>query len=209
MGVLLSIAAATALLGGKEIVPIRIGAAAPEFELTTLAGRTTTSADLIGDAREKRVVVLVFWSYRCPWAVAWTPTLAALARQFASEPRVRFVVVDSDRHESGDPDAVRAWLAAKKCELPVYLDPLNRVADALGAIATPHCFVIGAERRMVYTGRIDDSCPLDPPAGAREPKTSRRAPVRQLLHDAIVAALAAKRPAVEVDAPAGCRIKRQ
>jgi len=184
------------------------GSEAPAFELTALDGRKMTSAELQGDAKEKRVVVLVFWSCRCPWVEHWNPTLVRLMREFEKQPRVRFAVVDSDRNETADPAGVRAWLSDAKLELPVFLDPENKVADAFGALVTPHCFVIGSDRKLVYTGRIDDAPPFDTPSAVRSKDETPPPPVHPLLRSAIVAALDGKRPEVAVDTPMGCRIKR-
>jgi len=183
------------------------GTAAPSFELETLDARKVTSAELLGDAKDRTVLVLVFWSRQCPWVERWNPDLEALVQEFAKQPRVRFAVVDSDKNETGNPKAIRDYLSQAKYSFTVYLDRGNAAADAFGATTTPHCFVVGRERKIVYTGRINDRRPLDAVAG---PKPAPPPPPPDpLLRKAILAALEGKAPDVPVDAPTGCRIKRQ
>jgi thiol-disulfide isomerase/thioredoxin len=183
------------------------GSEAPPFELETLDAKKVTSAELLGDAKERTVLVLVFWSRQCPWVERWNPDLEALVQEFKKQPRVRFAVVDSDKNETGDAAAIRDYLAKAKYTFPVYLDRGNAVADRFGASTTPHCFVIGKERKLVYTGRINDRRPPDAVAGAKP--AAPPPPPDPLLRKAILAALEGKAPDVPVDAPTGCRIKRQ
>src|SRR5262249_44310374 len=183
------------------------GTAAPSFELETLDARKVTSAELPRDAKDRTVLVLVFWSRTCPWVERWNPDLEALVQEFAKQPRVRFAVVDSDKNETGDPKAIRDYLSQGKYSFTVYLDRGNAVADAFGATTTPHCFAVGRERKIVYTGRINDRRPLDKVAGPKP--ASPPPPPDPLLRKAILAALEGKAPDVPVDAPTGCRIKRQ
>ncbi len=183
------------------------GTDAPAFELETLDARKVTSAELLGDARDRIVLVLVFWSRQCPWVERWNPDLEALVQEYAKQPRVRFAVIDSDKNETGDPKAIRDYLTKAKYSFTVYLDRGNAAADAFGATTTPHCFVIGRERKLVYTGRINDR---KPPDTAATPKPATPPPPPDpLLRKAIAAALEGKAPDVTVDPPAGCRIKRQ
>jgi len=211
-------AASAATHAGEEPQAIETkkpGTEAPSFQLETLDAKKVTSAELYGDARDRIVLVLVFWSRQCPWVEGWNPDLEALVQEYAKQPRVRFAVIDSDKNETGDAKAIRDYLAKSKYSFPVYLDKGNVVADAFGATTTPHCFVVGRERKLVYTGRINDRRPLDAAAGSKEPAPAPAPPPKPapppvpLLKKAIVAALDGKAPDVAVDTPAGCRIKRQ
>lgn len=185
------------------------GSEAPVFQLETLDARKVTSAELFGDAKDRTVLVLVFWSRQCPWVERWNPDLEALVQEFAKQPRVRFVVVDSDKNETGDPKAIHDYLAKAKYTFTVYLDRRNVLADALGATTTPHCFVF-RERKLVYTGRINDRRPPEAIASSKPASPPPPPPPPDpLLKKAILAALEGKAPDVPVDAPTGCRIKRQ
>lgn len=202
------VALAAALVGGQEIATRKPGTPLPPFELQALDGKKVTSAELLGDAKERNVVVLVFWAMHCPWVERCNPELDALVREFSKQ-HVRFAIVDSDRNETGDPAAIEACLAKGKYTFPVYVDVGNKVADLLGARTTPHCFVAGKDAKLVYTGRVNDARPLDDGETTAAKDAKPPPPVTPLLRKAILAALDGKSPDVTVDLPMGCRIKRK
>jgi peroxiredoxin len=202
-------ALAALLVGGQEIATLKPGAVAPSFELQTLDGKKTTSAELLGDAKERNIVVLVFWAVQCPWVERCNPELETLFRDFSKQ-RVRLAMVDSDRNDTADPAAISAFLTKAKYTFPVYLDVGNKVADAFGARTTPHCFVIGKDGKLVYSGRVNDARPIDDSEAAAASKDATSPPpVNPLLKKAIAAALEGRTPEVMVDTPVGCRIKRK
>jgi hypothetical protein len=45
----------------------------------------------------------------------------------------------------------------RKFNFPYLKDADGAVAKGFGAICTPHAFVLDGERKIVYSGRIDDS----------------------------------------------------
>ncbi len=196
-------------LGEQQLEPKKPGSEAPVFELAALDGKTVTSAELRGDAASKNVVVVIFWAYTCPWVQRWNPTLDALVRDYAKQGAVKFVVVDSDKNETRDPAAIKKHLESQKLDLPVYLDAGNKVADTFGAKVTPHCFVIGRDGLIAYSGRIDNQNPFgaEGPAAGAAPKPAE--PKNALLKKAIDAALDGKQPEIATDVPMGCRLKRQ
>jgi peroxiredoxin len=213
----LSLAGATAQeRKAQELEPLAPGAEAPAFQVTALDGRIVTSAELTGDRKERNVLVVVFWAYTCPWVHRWNPALQAALEAFREEPRVRFVIVDPDRTESRSPDAITRYLEENKFRLPVHLDPGQRAADAFGASTTPHCFVVGTDGRIAYSGRINDRSPMPPAArigAASSPETEPaevkpEEPPKPLLELAIKAALAGKALEIAEDAPMGCRVRR-
>lgn len=204
----LLLALVAALVGWQELETKKPGTVVAPFELQALDGKKVTSAELLGDAKEKNVVVLVFWTMQCPWVERMNPELESLWKEFSKRP-VRFAMVDSDRNETGNPAAIQACLSKGKYTFPVYLDAGNKVADALGARTTPHCFVIGKDGKLVYTGRVNDARPPDDVAAAAKKEATPPPPVNPLLKKAILAALDGKTPDVTVDLPVGCRIKRK
>ena len=75
------------------------------------------------------------------------------------------------------------------------LDPTQEIARRYGANYTPEFFVLDKNRKVVYTGSMDDKAPPGEPTMAH-------------LAGAVSAALAGKPAApAETSAAAGCRIK--
>jgi len=68
-------------------------------------------------------------------------------------------------------------------------------ALAYGALRTPHFYVFDAQRKLRYTGRMDDN-----PKNPGQEKTHE-------LRDALDAILAGKSPAVPLTNPIGCNVK--
>ena len=69
------------------------------------------------------------------------------------------------------------------------------MARAYGALRTPHFYVFDADRRLRYTGRMDDN-----PIHAEKATTHE-------LADALEALLAGKEPPSPMTNPLGCNVK--
>ena len=84
---------------------------------------------------------------------------------------------------------------AKGFKFPYLRDDTQSVALAYGALRTPHFYVFDGERKLRYTGRMDDS-----------PRTPGKETTHEL-RDAVDALLAGKKPPVELTNPIGCNVK--
>jgi peroxiredoxin len=140
-----------------------------------------------------QLVVLDFWSHECPWSRRYDPYFAGQVEAWAGR-GIRFLAVNSNADEADE--AVRATLA--ECGLPfdVLRDAGNVVADAYGALTTPHVYVLDREGRLAYRGAVDDL-------------TWRQVEPRvHYLDEALAALLAGRAPERAVTAPRGCTIVR-
>jgi peroxiredoxin/mono/diheme cytochrome c family protein len=125
-----------------------LGRAAPEFQLADPAGKAHCLADL----KDARAVVVVFLGTECPLARLYAPRLNQLAADYADK-QVRFVGIDSNVQDT--PEEVAAYVREHEITFPVLVDPQNKVADQFQAVRTPEVFVLDAERKVRYRGRID------------------------------------------------------
>lgn len=168
----LVLAAALVLTGGVAF------AAAPEGALRSARGETLELASIV---RQQRLTVVVFFSQTCPCFAAHQSRLVELARELA--PRgVRFVVVDSERHD----DHVQA--ASLAPELPVLRDDGARLARRLDARYATEAFVFDATGGLRYRGGIDG----DRKVLSATPKTYLRDALTALLQDRAPAFTSAK-----------------
>ena len=78
---------------------------------------------------------------------------------------------------------------------PYLRDETQEVALGYGALRTPHYFLFDNERKLRYTGRMDDN-----------PRTPGAETTHEL-RDAIEALLNDKNPPVEKTNPIGCNVK--
>lgn len=178
---------------GKYNKVLAPGDAAPEWkDLTGIDGKTHSLSDL----KDKAVVVVVFTCNGCPVAVDYEPRLIAFVKQYAvADAKVAVVAVNSNTGKDETLDAMTKR-AKKKEFLFLYLaDPEGELATKYGAMFTPEFFVLDKDRKVVYTGSMDDKSPPG------EPKAKH-------LEAAVTAVLAGKKVEVaETSASAGCKIK--
>ena len=128
-----------------------IGAAAPDFQLTTIDGKPFT---LSSAARDHKAVVLVWISTQCPYSNAYNAQMKNLANAFASK-GVLFVGINSNKTE--DSAAVIAHAKANGHTFPIVKDPNNKVADLYDVRRTPEVYVIDPEGKLRYHGRITEN----------------------------------------------------
>lgn len=128
-----------------------IGAAAPDFQLTTIDGKPFA---LSSAAKDHKAVVLMWISTQCPYSNAYNAQMKDLANAFASK-GVLFVGINSNKTE--DSAAVIAHAKANGHTFPIVKDPNNKVADLYDARRTPEVYVIDPEGKLRYHGRITEN----------------------------------------------------
>ncbi|MBX9791828.1 MAG: redoxin domain-containing protein [Pirellulales bacterium] len=119
------------------------------FELADYRGHTVA----LSDYADAKLIVVAFLGTECPLARLYAPRLVELANRYESR-GVKFLAIDSNRQDS----LTEILHAARTLGLtfPFLKDVGNQVADQFGAERTPEVFVLDAERRVRYRGRIDD-----------------------------------------------------
>ena len=127
-----------------------VGAAAPDFRLTTIDGKAFS---LSSEARGHKAVVLMFISTQCPYSNAYNGQMKDLANAYASR-GVLFVGINSNKTE--DSAAVGAHARTNGHTFPIMKDPDNKVADLYDARRTPEVYVIDPEGKLRYHGRITE-----------------------------------------------------
>ncbi len=145
--------------------PLKIGAAAPDFELPGVDGKTHRLADFA----DAKVLAVVFTCNHCPTAQAYEDRLIQLHADYKDR-GVALVAISPN-----DPKAVRldelgysdvgdsledmkTRAKDKGYKFPYLYDgDKQEVSAAYGALATPHVFVFDAQRKLRYAGRIDNS----------------------------------------------------
>lgn len=177
--------------------PWRIGDVV-DFEAPTLEGKKVRLADLRG-----KVVVVDFWSIRCPWSRGYDDRLKALFEDY-SKKGVVFLALNPNNTEvarSGkDPyAAIRKYVRRAKIPFTVGIDRNGAIARRFGARTTPHAFVIDPKGRLVYAGGIDDDFQFRKSREGEEPTP--------WLRNALDAVLAGKKVEPAVTQPFGCSIK--
>jgi peroxiredoxin len=187
-----ALAATLALLPGLARAG-ELGKPVGNVTLSDAAGKPHGLYDLKG----KKAVVAVFLSFECPVSNSYATALADLHAKYGPQ-GVAFVGIDS----SDDLDAAQTatQAAERKLPFPVFADPGQKAADALGAVTVPEAVVLDADFVVRYRGRIDNGW------SARLRKNA--AVTRHDLRDALDAVLAGKPVAEPATRAVGCPIPR-
>ncbi|HSQ56435.1 MAG TPA: thioredoxin family protein, partial [Gemmata sp.] len=150
----------------------------------------------LADLKDKVVVVVVFTCNSCPVAEGYEPRIIAFAEKFAKpDAKVALVAINVNTAKADALPAMKERAAKKKFNFTYLYDPSQEIARKYGAMFTPEFFVLDKDRKVLYTGAMDDR---SPPGEART----------RHLENAVNAALAGKPITTkETTASAGCRIK--
>jgi peroxiredoxin len=167
-----------------------IGAAAPDFQLTTVDGK---SFSLASEAKSHKAVVVMFISTQCPYSNAYNDRMRDMASAYAAK-GVLFAGINSNKTE--DAGAALSHAREHGHTFPIMKDPGNKVADAYDAQHTPTVYVIDAQGKVRYEGRIDENS--ENPKGVTSPD----------LVNALDSLLAGKPIAKTTTKAFGCSIKR-
>ncbi|MFP4053405.1 MAG: thioredoxin family protein [Phycisphaerae bacterium] len=172
---------------------LEIGQTAPDFSLPGTDGKDHA----LSDYADAKLLIVVFSCNHCPYVVGSEERMKQLYADY--HPRgVEMVAINSNETENHPNDSFEKMIERKKQEdLPWdYLrDESQEVAREYGALRTPHFYVFDADRKLVYTGRMDDN--------PRQPGKE----TTHELRDALDALLEGKTPEVQVTNPIGCNVK--
>jgi peroxiredoxin len=169
------------------------GTAAPDFSLPGVDGQTYT----LDSFSNSPIIVVAFTCNHCPYVIGSEDRLIRCAADYA--PRgVALVAINSNEtanHPEDDFPHMVDRAHEKGYNFPYLRDEKQDAAKVYGAIKTPHFFVIDADRKIRYTGRMDNN-----------PKDETHAATHEL-RDAVDDLLAGRQVAVPVTDAIGCTIK--
>lgn len=196
------IAATVCAAEPSHVEQLALGAAAPDFTLPGVDGRTWSLKGFAG----AKILIVVFTCNHCPTAQAYEERLkkivddyknkgVALVAISPNDPRsVRLDELGyTDLSDSFEEMKVRA--KEKAFNFPYLYDgDSEAISRSYGPAVTPHAFVFDAERKLRYVGRIDDA----------ERETLVKA---HDLRNALEALLADRAPEIAQTKTFGCSIK--
>ena len=152
LGLLLAAAVVAGEATGPQLEP---GAKAPSFSLKGTDGKTHSLADVKG----AKGTVVIFTCNHCPFAKGYEDRLIALAKSYEAK-GIGFVAINPTDTKAVPDDGFDKMVARakeKSLPYPYLLDETQEIAKAYGAQVTPHVFLLDAEGKVAYRGRVDDS----------------------------------------------------
>ena len=149
----------------KEINYLQIGDAAPEFTLPGIDDKDYT----LDDFSDYKILAVLFTCNHCPTAQAYEDKIIKIVNNYRPK-GVGFVAISPNDPNaislselgysdlSDDLDDMKIRAEEKGYNFPYLYDGTNQeVSLAYGPVATPHIFVFDQERKLSYSGRIDDT----------------------------------------------------
>jgi peroxiredoxin len=153
------------MFGQEAHKTLDIGSYAPDFSLTGIDGKTYN----LSSFANADILVIIFTANHCPTAQAYEDRIMKLVDDYKSK-NVQVVCISSNNpgalrlDEMGYTDIgdtkfeMKIRAKDKGFNFPYLYDGDDQsVATNYGPQATPHVFIFDKERKLRYTGRIDDN----------------------------------------------------
>lgn len=203
--ILLGLAAALVLPVMGQQVPkvLEIGADLPAFSLPGIDGKTYSAADF----KDAKALCVIFTCNHCPDSVAAAARTEVIHQEYKGK-GVALIAVNGNNPGSLTPDELgyspyndsfeemTPFAKDYNWTFPYLYDgEKQEFATACGAQSTPHVFLFDAERKLRYTGRMDDA---GRDAGAVD---------KSYLRDALDAVLAGTEVKEKITRSFGCSTK--
>ena len=173
------------------MVPLRTSATS--FRLSGVDSKTYS----LENFSDKNVLVIIFMCNHCPYVKAVLQRLIDLQAEKEHQ-GVQLVGINSndvERYPEDSMENMQKITKKKGINFPYLLDVSQETAKAYDAVCTPDIYVYGAERKLLYRGRIDDNW-------EHEEKVTQRN-----LKEALDCIVAGKEVPSEQTSSIGCSIK--
>ena len=143
---------------------LAIGASAPAFSLPGVDGKTYT----LQSFSKAKILAVVFTCDHCPTAQAYEDRIIKLTSDYAAKGVAVVAIMPNDPKSirldelgytdlSDTFDEMKIRAKEKQFNFPYLYDGDTETASkAYGPIATPHIFIFDQDRKLRYSGRIDD-----------------------------------------------------
>lgn len=181
-----------------QVTTLVPGQPAPDFNLKNINGKNISFKNF----PKAKGYIVVFTCNTCPYAKAYEQRIIELNKKFAPAgfPVIAINPNDPDVSTADTYEKMQALAKAKHYSFPYLFDEGQVTANAYGAKATPHTFLIMKEPKanmIRYTGAIDNDTENTDPAQVR------------YVELAIASLLKNQPPAFAVTKAIGCTVKRK
>ncbi len=133
------------------MILISLNALALPKNLITGANLSTGKTVTVNSENKKGLVV-VFLSAKCPCSNSHVVEITNLAKEFTD---FNFVAVHSNKDEPID--LTKEYFLNTKLPFAVIQDQDTKIADEFKAFKTPHAYIILADNKVAYQGGVSDS----------------------------------------------------
>ena len=130
--------------------PPAIGTVMDDFKLADANGKEHSLKSLTG----AKGTVILFIATKCPVSNNYNERMEKLAQDYKAK-GINVIGINSNNTEPAA--EVKSHAAEKGLTFPILKDEGNKIADRWGATRTPEAYVLDANMKLVYHGRIDNS----------------------------------------------------
>ncbi|HKX82439.1 MAG TPA: thioredoxin family protein [Nitrososphaera sp.] len=170
---------------------LKTGSAAPGFTLKGVDGKMRSLAEV-----NSKATLVVFICNHCPYVKARIGDLVSLQSKFsASDLQVIGINSNDPNYKDEGFDNMVKFSKEYSLNFPYLIDDSQQTARDFGAVCTPDPFLLDADKRLAFHGRINDA--LEPEAKPTVPVMENN--VRKLLRG--------EKIVKDFDPSIGCSIK--
>lgn len=128
---------------------------AVDFSLKGTDGKTYSLASF----KNAKALVVIFSCNHCPYVVAYEDRIIKLQSDYKARGALLVAINanDASTHPGDSFENMVKRSAEKNFNFPYLRDESQQTARAYGATHTPHLFVFDSQRKLAYTGKIDDN----------------------------------------------------
>ncbi|HKO34883.1 MAG TPA: thioredoxin family protein [Pyrinomonadaceae bacterium] len=130
--------------------PPAIGTVIDDFKLADSNGKEHSLKSLMG----AKGTVILFVATKCPVSNNYNERMEKLAQDYKAK-GINVIGINSNYTEPAAD--VKAHATERGLTFPILKDEANKIADRFGANKTPEAYVLDANMKLVYHGRIDNS----------------------------------------------------
>lgn len=179
-------------LAGKYNKAITVGQKAPDFSGIPAVAHGEDSSLSLADLKED-VVVVVFLANHCPVVGMYDDRIIDFVNAYKDK-SVKLVAFAVSQQPNDKLPGIKKYMADHKLNYVYGYDESQDIGRAYGATNTPQFFVLDKERKIRYTGAMDDN-------------RSESKVTKTYVRDAVDAVLKGEAPAVEETRPDGCGVQ--
>lgn len=130
--------------------PPAIGTVIADFKLADAGGKEHSLKSLMG----AKGTVILFVATKCPVSNNYNERMEKLAQDYKAK-GINVIGINSNNTEAAA--EIKSHAAERGLTFPILKDEANKIADRWGATRTPEAYVLDANMKLVYHGRIDNS----------------------------------------------------
>ena len=134
---------------------LQIGSSIPDFELISTNGKKYS----LNSFKDKKALIIIFSCNHCPYVQAYENRIMTIQKDYDEKGITVLAINSNDAVQYPDDsfDEMKKRATEKKFNFLYLRDEDQSVAKSFDAAHTPEIFLFNDNRKLVYSGKIDDN----------------------------------------------------